>query len=220
MKTLTIDQIKHIEETLITQYNIKYQNTRDEVLDHISCEIEELMNEGSEYEDAFRQTFINWKDLLKTDPNHFYKNTPYFISKNWIEKDSRIKNNSILLGIIIAVCQMTVLVFSDSLYFIVSILLALVSLNIVFILRHYIKTIVSEHAVYLKKRIKKITSYNALIVVLFISILLFQHLLKKGDLLGFTQGFIIGGALFIPFSLTWTLITYKSYKQQLSKTEV
>ncbi|MCC9044558.1 hypothetical protein LNQ81_17965 [Myroides sp. M-43] len=220
MATLTIDQIKEIEEFLITQYNIKYQDTREEVLDHIACEIEELMNEGYEYRDAFEQTFINWKVLLKTDPFHLYKNTPYFISKNWIEKDSRIKNNSILLGIILAVCQMTALVFSNSLYFIVSILLALGSLNIVFMLKHYIKMIASEHAVYLKKRIKKTTSYNALILVLFISILIFQHLLKKGDLLGFTQGFIIGGALFVPFSLTWTLLTYKSYKQQLSKTEV
>ncbi len=86
MTTLSTDQIKHIEEILITQYNIKYQDTRDEVLDHISCEIEELMNEGYEYEDTFKQTFINWKDLLKTDPFHFYKNTPTLSLKTGLKK--------------------------------------------------------------------------------------------------------------------------------------
>ncbi|KZE84212.1 hypothetical protein AV926_18795 [Myroides marinus] len=87
MKTLSTNQIQHIEEFLISQYNIKYQDTRDEVLDHIACEIEELMNEGKEYDNAFKIIFNKWNKDLSPHPWIRYKNVPSFLGRQWIKRD-------------------------------------------------------------------------------------------------------------------------------------
>ncbi|KUF44282.1 hypothetical protein HX017_07090 [Myroides marinus] len=87
MKTLSTNQIQHIEEFLISQYHIKYQDTRDEVLDHIACEIEELMNEGKEYDNAFKITFNKWNKDLSPHPWIRYKNVPSFLGRQWIKRD-------------------------------------------------------------------------------------------------------------------------------------
>ncbi|MDM1499247.1 hypothetical protein [Myroides odoratimimus] len=57
MTTLSTNQITQIEDTLISKYNIKYQDTRYEVLDHIACEIEELINEGFGHREAYNIVF-------------------------------------------------------------------------------------------------------------------------------------------------------------------
>ncbi|MDR0195423.1 MAG: hypothetical protein LBI73_09895 [Myroides sp.] len=216
MKTLSTNQIQHIEEFLISQYHIKYQDTRDEVLDHIACEIEELMNEDKEYDEAFKTVFIRWEDLLKTDSYYFYKNTPYYISKNWIEQDSKIKSQSILIGFAIIALQLLVLLYSDNAFLTISTILAIVSINVAIVLRQLIKRIVNEHVIYLKKRIQKVLSYSIVTSVLLTGVLLGQNLLKAGDMYSFTQGFIFATSLFIPFYLTWILLTYKAYKHQLT----
>ncbi|MDM1396874.1 hypothetical protein HX049_06770 [Myroides odoratimimus] len=93
MTTLSTDQIKQIEKFLITQYNIKYQDTRDEVLDHIACEIEELMSEGDEYREAYNIVFNKWHSKLLLEYFGIYKGIPKFIAQpvaklttqsNWI----------------------------------------------------------------------------------------------------------------------------------------
>ncbi|SHL45234.1 hypothetical protein [Myroides odoratimimus] len=81
MTTLSTNQIKQIEDTLISKYNIKYQDTRDEVLDHIACEIEELMNEGDEYEEAMELVFNKWHSKLLLEHFGVYKGIPKFISR-------------------------------------------------------------------------------------------------------------------------------------------
>jgi len=88
MKTLSTNQIQHIEEFLISQYHIKYQDTRDEILDHIACEIEDLMNEGKEYNDAFKITFNKWNKDLSPHLWIRYNNIPRFLAKQWFWKDS------------------------------------------------------------------------------------------------------------------------------------
>lgn len=98
MKTLSIDQIKQIEDFLISQYNIKYQDTRDEVLDHIACEMEELMNEGAEYDTAFKKTFNKWHNELRPHLWIRYNNIPRFLAKQWFWKDSLSFFILILLG--------------------------------------------------------------------------------------------------------------------------
>ena len=86
MTTLSTDQIKQIEEFLITQYNIKYQDTRDEVLDHIACEIEELMSEGAYFHEASKITIAKWHSQLKPS-NWVINKTPRFIVSPLIIKD-------------------------------------------------------------------------------------------------------------------------------------
>jgi len=40
MIKLTSEQIQCIEERLLKKYNLKYAEIRNEILDHIACEIE------------------------------------------------------------------------------------------------------------------------------------------------------------------------------------
>jgi len=88
MKTLSINQIQHIEEFLISQYNIKYQDTRDEVLDHIACEIEELINEGAYFQEAFKITFSRWHSQLKPSLWAINK-TPKLVVNQLAKKDTK-----------------------------------------------------------------------------------------------------------------------------------
>ncbi|MDM1496586.1 hypothetical protein HX063_14390 [Myroides odoratimimus] len=99
MTTLSTNQIKEIEEFLITQYNIKYQDTRDEVLDHIACEIEELMNEDFGYEIAFKKTFNKWHNDLKPHPFIRYNNVPYYLGRQWVKRDVLNIILAMLIGI-------------------------------------------------------------------------------------------------------------------------
>ncbi|MCC9044556.1 hypothetical protein LNQ81_17955 [Myroides sp. M-43] len=99
MKTLTINQIKQIEEFLTSQYNIKYQDTRDEVLDHIACEIEELINEGAEYDTAFKNTFNKWHNDLTPHMFIRYHNVPSYLGRQWVKRDVL----SIILAMIIGI---------------------------------------------------------------------------------------------------------------------
>ncbi|APA94053.1 hypothetical protein [Myroides sp. ZB35] len=81
MTTLSTNQITQIEDTLISKYNIKYQDTRYEVLDHIACEIEELMNEGYEHREAYNIVFNKWHSKLLLEHFGVYKGIPKFISR-------------------------------------------------------------------------------------------------------------------------------------------
>lgn len=87
MTRLTDIQIQHIEQQLVDQYNIKYTDTRCEVLDHIACEIETLMSNDVIYTDAFEITFNKWDKSLR--PHHWikYNEMPWFLVKTWLRKD-------------------------------------------------------------------------------------------------------------------------------------
>lgn len=102
MKTLTTTQINQIEDFLISQYNIKYQDTRDEVLDHIACEVEELMSEGAYFSEALKLTIAKWHSQLKPSLL-IMKKTPRLIANKMLNENIKhlglIAITSILIGL-------------------------------------------------------------------------------------------------------------------------
>lgn len=103
MKTLTSLQIKEIENLLTTKYHIKYQDTRDEILDHIACEIEDLINEGLEYENALDNTLHKWHNKLLHNYFGAYKGLPYFISDKLSKDYFKIEWKIVLISMVLSV---------------------------------------------------------------------------------------------------------------------
>lgn len=68
MKQLTNQQLLLIETTLIEKYNFKnFDDVRLEIQDHISLQIEELINsENISFSDALDRIFKQWNPELKT----------------------------------------------------------------------------------------------------------------------------------------------------------
>ncbi|WP_121965298.1 hypothetical protein [Myroides sp. N17-2] len=81
MKTLSSDHVKQIEDILTNRYNIKYQDTREEILDHIACEVEELMNGGAYFSEALDEIFKKWHPRLLLEYFGIYKGIPKFIAQ-------------------------------------------------------------------------------------------------------------------------------------------
>ncbi|WHT37595.1 hypothetical protein QNH98_10295 [Myroides sp. mNGS23_01] len=79
MIKLTPLQIKSIEERLLQKYELKYEEFRVELLDHIACDVEELMEEGEPYEEAIILVFRKWNVKLLSNTKGFYKGIPHFI---------------------------------------------------------------------------------------------------------------------------------------------
>ncbi|WP_060874425.1 hypothetical protein [Myroides odoratus] len=79
MIKLTPLQIKSIEERLLQKYELKYEEFRAELLDHIACDVEELMEEGEPYEEAIILVFRKWNVKLLSNTKGFYKGIPHFI---------------------------------------------------------------------------------------------------------------------------------------------
>lgn len=79
MNRLTSDQIQAIQERLHLKYELKYEEIRDELVDHIACEIEEMMHVGETYEEAFTLVFRKWNVRLIADKKGAYMGIPHFI---------------------------------------------------------------------------------------------------------------------------------------------
>lgn len=86
MKNLTTNQILEIETILIQRYDLKYDEFRNEVVDHIACEIEEQMQEDVAYEVALNHILKKWHFELKPIIGH--KGVPTFIVKQLCKKDA------------------------------------------------------------------------------------------------------------------------------------
>lgn len=99
MTQLTKQQIKQIEQFLIDHYNIKYADTRYEVLDHIACHIEELIANGTTYTDAFKTTFNKWNKDLNPHLWIRYNNIPRYLAKNWFWRDIAYHAVAIIVGL-------------------------------------------------------------------------------------------------------------------------
>ena len=99
MKRLSDIQIQQIEQQLIDQYNIKYTETRCEIIDHIACEIETLMHNDVIYADAYNITFDKWDKSLK--PHHWirYNDMPWFLIKTWLKRDLTYYALTAIVGI-------------------------------------------------------------------------------------------------------------------------
>ncbi len=86
MKKLTTKQILEIETRLIQQYDLNFQAFRDEVVDHIACEIEEYLEQGVEYTQAKQHVLGKWHFELK--PVLGKQGIPTCIVKQLYRKDA------------------------------------------------------------------------------------------------------------------------------------
>lgn len=86
MKKLTTKQILEIETRLIQQYDLNFQAFRDEVVDHIACEIEEYLEQGVEYTQGKQHVLGKWHFELK--PVLGKQGIPTCIVKQLYRKDA------------------------------------------------------------------------------------------------------------------------------------
>lgn len=97
MKQLATEQLKEIEAILIQKYELTYADVREEVLDHIACEIETIMDEGNaSFVEAFRLVLSKWHRDLKPSSFVGFKRVPSFIAKRLIRSDLRFQSLAIL----------------------------------------------------------------------------------------------------------------------------
>lgn len=102
MKTLSVDQVSLIEERLLFKYKIKYEDFRNEIVDHIACEIEEEMDEGVSFEDAYEKIRINWNPKLISADKGLFKGIPQLI-KNQLDTDfKKIEWKLNIIGYLVA----------------------------------------------------------------------------------------------------------------------
>lgn len=86
MKKLTTNQILEIETLLIQRYDLSFQAFRDEVVDHIACEIEEYLEQGVDYIQAKQHVLRKWHFELK--PVVGQQGIPTCIVKQLYRKDT------------------------------------------------------------------------------------------------------------------------------------
>lgn len=86
MKKLTTNQILEIETLLIQRYDLSFQAFRDEVVDHIACEIEEYLEQGVDYIQAKQHVLRKWHFELK--PVVGQQGIPTCIVKQLYRKDA------------------------------------------------------------------------------------------------------------------------------------
>lgn len=85
MNRITTSQLRAIENLLITQYDLHFDEFRNEIVDHIACEIEESINRGLAYEEAFKSSIRNWHFELK--PILGEKGIPTLVVKQAYKKE-------------------------------------------------------------------------------------------------------------------------------------
>lgn len=89
MEILRQEEIKIIEERLMEQYGIEFEDIVQEVSDHIACEIEASMTTGIDFNTAYTAVFELWNERLKTNNWGTYKGIPKFIEKQLAEEFNR-----------------------------------------------------------------------------------------------------------------------------------
>lgn len=84
MKHLLPTEIRQVKAYLENS-SLSYEEVRDDILDHICCQIEELLEEGNEFEQAFA---VVQEDFSKEELSTIQSNTTYFLT---------IKRNTMLI---------------------------------------------------------------------------------------------------------------------------
>lgn len=97
MKTLNKEQLNHLDTFLLSHYQLKYDEVREEVVDHIACEIEEKIAIGASYEEAFKVTLSKWNSTLRSSTMGIYSGIPNFIVKQMMWSDLKNQVRGILL---------------------------------------------------------------------------------------------------------------------------
>ncbi|MCS4239259.1 hypothetical protein M2306_003055 [Myroides gitamensis] len=109
MIKLTPLQIQTIDERLRQKYELKYEEFRSELLDHIACDIEELMEQGEPYEEATILVFRKWNVKLLSNTKGFYKGIPHFIldqiNATYKKTEIKLLGFALLFGLILIVSE-------------------------------------------------------------------------------------------------------------------
>lgn len=109
MIKLTPLQIQTIDERLRQKYELKYEEFRLELLDHIACDIEELMEQGEPYEEATILVFRKWNVKLLSNTKGFYKGIPHFIldqiKATYRKTEIKLLGFALLFGLILIVSE-------------------------------------------------------------------------------------------------------------------
>ncbi|MBB1139462.1 hypothetical protein [Myroides sp. WP-1] len=103
MITLTQEQLQPIQERLLNKYDLKYDEIREELLDHIACEIEDLMNQGESYEEATILVFRKWNVRLISNEKGWYKGIPHFVLNQIGTEYKKVEIISIFVAMLLAV---------------------------------------------------------------------------------------------------------------------
>lgn len=112
MNRITSDQIQAIQERLHLKYELKYEEIRNELVDHIACEIEEMMHVGETYEEAFTLAFRKWNVRLIADKKGVYQGIPHFIVNQLNKEYRKVEIKSGVLTVVF-----TLLLFLSTSYF-------------------------------------------------------------------------------------------------------
>lgn len=106
---LTPLQIQTIDERLLQKYELKYEEFRLELLDHIACDIEELMEQGEPYEEATILVFRKWNVKLLSNTKGFYKGIPHFIldqiKATYRKTEIKLLGFALLFGLILIISE-------------------------------------------------------------------------------------------------------------------
>lgn len=103
MNKLIQEQLQKIEERLRVKYDLKYEEIRNELLDHIACEIEHLMNEGETFNEATTLIFRKWNVRLISDGKGIYRGIPHFIVNQLNAEFRKVELKLLVLSVIICV---------------------------------------------------------------------------------------------------------------------
>lgn len=106
---LTSLQIQTIDERLRQKYELTYEEFRLELLDHIACDIEELMEQGEPYEEAIILVFRKWNVKLLSNTKGFYKGIPHFIldqiKATYRKTEIKLLGFALLFGLILIISE-------------------------------------------------------------------------------------------------------------------
>ncbi|MGG5506635.1 MULTISPECIES: hypothetical protein [unclassified Myroides] len=103
MMKLTKEQLQPIQERLLSKYDIKYEELRDELLDHIACEIEDLMSKGESYDEATILVFRKWNVRLISDKKGWYKGIPHYLLNQLRIEYKKVEIMSMFIAVLFAI---------------------------------------------------------------------------------------------------------------------
>lgn len=102
MKTVTQEQLQHIDQFLLEHYRLYYIDIRAEVLDHMAADIEVERHNGKSYEEAFVLVMAKWDALLKPS-SFFFRGIPKFIAQRWSKERLRRGAKASGLGALVTI---------------------------------------------------------------------------------------------------------------------
>lgn len=103
VKKLTPEQVQSIEDRLLQKYELQQDEIRYEILDHIACAIEEVMNQGETYDEATTLVFRTWNVRLIADEKGVFKGIPHFMLNQLNREYKKVELQSLLIVAILSI---------------------------------------------------------------------------------------------------------------------